>query len=106
MKFLKPGVLKAHADIVGYYMARIQSVVVLVGAFKLLGLSWFYSIGLFIVLLLVAGLVSHFHFKYIFPKEQNYLRAKEPFMVDMDKKVTAICEKLNIEAESFEEMEK
>ena len=103
-KFLKPGVIKSHADIVGYYLARIQSVVVMVGAFKLLGLSWFWAIGLFSILVIVAIAGSYLHLKYVFPVEANYLREKEPFMVEVYDMLVKICRKLKLPVRTFKEM--
>ncbi|MCP4394573.1 MAG: hypothetical protein GY804_09950 [Alphaproteobacteria bacterium] len=92
-EFFNPGIMKAHSDIVGYYLARIQSVVVMVTAFKLLGMDWFWAILLFLVLVLITFIGAIYHYKYIYPDETNYVRKLDPFMVDMDKKLNEILEK-------------
>ena len=97
-ELLKLGVVKAHADIVSYYMAKIQSVIVLITAFVLLFGSWFLAIGLFILLLILAIILSHFHYVYIYSDEQEFLRRKDPFMIKMESEIDLIkteLQKLN-----------
>jgi len=97
-ELLKLGVVKAHADIVSYYMAKVQSVIVLITAFVLLFGNWFLAIILFIVLLILAIILSHFHYVYIYSDEQEFLRRKDPFMIKMESEIDLIkteLEKLN-----------
>ena len=79
-------------------MAKIQSVIVLLTAFVLLFGSWFLAIGLFILLLILAIILSHFHYMYIYSDEQEFLRRKDPFMIKMESEIDLIkteLEKLN-----------
>ena len=97
-ELLKLGVVKAHADIVSYYLSKIQSVIVLLTAFVLLFGNWFLAIGLFIVLLILAIILSHFHYVYIYSDEQEFLRRRDPFMIKMESEIDLIkteLQKLN-----------
>ena len=86
------GVMKAHTDIVGFYLSRIQSVIVILVALSVI-FGWFIAVLVFIVLVIMAFVVAVFHMKYIYPDEINYIRKKDPFMLSIEEKLNKLLEK-------------
>ena len=72
------GKLKVWIEVANWYYGKVMQIITAFGMLKLLGLSWFTLILIFLISIPIIVVIVYLHMTYVFPKEVAYTWKKNP----------------------------
>lgn len=95
LKFIpKAGALKVYLDVIRYYLALVQFVLIGVGFIKYMDFDLWITVLTCITFPIGLMLLTYFHVKKIMPQEYGYMNRKNPATMKMLEMLERIESKL------------